>query len=205
MHAAKRQHLRAVFARRDMADRLALRSHDRRLGSDVTVGVDLHLDAAIREDALGDDGDQIDAFDLLADDEGRRLVVGIGGAGAYGGDEATAGVDQLAIPRLALGTNGTRLGGVVEDRQRVEPHDPPADIAVAVAGAAAAVCDVAHHRARIAADLFSDQLLAGVMGVEAFGKLAHRVPRSHGSRRGCALGVAGTLVTSTRRWRGGWH
>ena len=84
MHAAERQHLRAVFAGRDVADRLARGAHRRRLGAEMAVGVDLHLDAAIGEDALGDDGDEIDALDLLADDEGRRLVVGIGRAGADG-------------------------------------------------------------------------------------------------------------------------
>ncbi len=65
-----------------MADRLACGAHGRRLGAEMAVGVDLHLDAAIGEDALGHDGDEVDALDLLADDEGRRLVVGIGGAGA---------------------------------------------------------------------------------------------------------------------------
>ena len=73
MHAAERQHLRAVFAGRDMADRLALGAHRRRLGAEMAVGVDLHLDAAIGEDALGDDGDEIDAFDLLETMKGAGL------------------------------------------------------------------------------------------------------------------------------------
>ena len=100
MHAAQRQHLRAVFARRDMADRLAFGAHGRRLGAEMAVGVDLHLDAAIGENALGDDGDQIDALDFLRDDEGRRLVVGIGRAGADAGDEARRRVDQFTVPGL---------------------------------------------------------------------------------------------------------
>ena len=70
-------------------------------GANVTVGVDLHLDAAVGEDALGDDGDEIDAFDLLADDERGRLVVGIGGARADRGDEALSRVDELSSARLA--------------------------------------------------------------------------------------------------------
>ena len=87
MHAAERQHLRAVFAGRDMADRLALRAHRRRLRAEIAVGIDLHLDAAIAEDALGHDRDHVDAVDLGGHDERRRLVVGIGGAGADRGDE----------------------------------------------------------------------------------------------------------------------
>ena len=152
-------------------------AHGRRFGAEMAVGVDLHLDAAIGEDALGDDGDQIDALDLLADDEGRRLVVGIGGAGADRGDEAAAGVDQFAVPLPRLrrerhdGAAGSRP--LVEDGQRVHAHDPAADIAVAVAGAGAAVGDVAHDRTGIAADLLRHLLLAGIMRLEAFGKLAH--------------------------------
>ena len=64
MHAAERQHLRAVFAGRDMADRLALRRAPSRSGPEIAVGVDLHLDAAIAEDAFGHDGDHVDAVDL---------------------------------------------------------------------------------------------------------------------------------------------
>ena len=87
--AAEREHLRAVFAGRHMADRLALGAHDRAFGAEMAVGVDLQLDAAIAVDALGDDGHHVDAVDLGRDDEGRGLVVGIGGAGADGGDERT--------------------------------------------------------------------------------------------------------------------
>ncbi len=64
MNAAQRQHLRAVFACGDVADRLALRANRRRLRTEITVGVDLHLDAAITEDALGHHGDHVDAIDL---------------------------------------------------------------------------------------------------------------------------------------------
>ena len=49
-----------------MADRLALGAHGGALVAEVAVGVDLHLDAAIAEDALGHHGDHVDALDLLA-------------------------------------------------------------------------------------------------------------------------------------------
>ena len=75
-----------------------------RLGAEVAVGVDLHLDAAVAEDRLGDDGDDVGALDLAADDEGRGLVVGIGGAGADAGDEA---VRAAISPSQAPAAKGT--------------------------------------------------------------------------------------------------
>ena len=57
------------------------------LRAEIAVGVDLHLDAAIAENALGHDGDHVDAVDFRRHDERRRLVVGIGGAGADRRDE----------------------------------------------------------------------------------------------------------------------
>ena len=63
VHPAERQHLRAVFACGDVADRFAPRAHSRRLGPEMAVGVDLYLDAAIGENALGYDRDQIN-YDL---------------------------------------------------------------------------------------------------------------------------------------------
>jgi len=44
MHAAERQHLGAVFARRDVADRFALHANGRGFRTQMTIGVDLHLD-----------------------------------------------------------------------------------------------------------------------------------------------------------------
>ncbi len=80
MYATERQHLRAIFARGDVPDRLALHSDRRGLRAKIAVGVDLHLDAAIAEDALGHDRDHVDAIDLRGDDKGRRLVIRIGSA-----------------------------------------------------------------------------------------------------------------------------
>ena len=42
-------------------------------GAEVAVGVDLHLDAAVAEDALGDDGDHVDAVVLAATMKGAGL------------------------------------------------------------------------------------------------------------------------------------
>src|SRR3712207_7732416 len=53
----------AVLGRGEVADLLALRPHRRRLGPHVAVGVDLHLGAAVAEDALGHDRDRVHALD----------------------------------------------------------------------------------------------------------------------------------------------
>src|SRR5262249_29513263 len=97
MHAAEREHLRAIFARGHVADGLALRAHGRGFGTEIAVGVDLHLDAAIAEDAFGHDRHHVDAIDLGGDDERRRLVVGIGGARADRGDENVRLMHDLAV------------------------------------------------------------------------------------------------------------
>ena len=82
---------RAVLGGGDVADRLAAGADDGALGAEVAVGVDLHLGAAVAEDRLGDDGDDVGAVDLAGDDERGGLVVGVGGAGADAGDEAAGG------------------------------------------------------------------------------------------------------------------
>ncbi len=81
-----------------MADRLALRPHGRGLRTEITISVDLHLDAAIAEDAFGHHRDHVDAVDLGGHDEGRRLVIGIGGAGADRGDENPVLADDASVP-----------------------------------------------------------------------------------------------------------
>ena len=59
--AADRQHLRAVFGGRDVADLFAADADGRGFGAEMTVGVDLHLDTAVGENAFGDDRDGVDA------------------------------------------------------------------------------------------------------------------------------------------------
>ena len=156
MNAAQRQHLRAIFAGRHVTDRLALRANRRRFGAEIAVGVDLHLDAAITEDALGHDGDHIDAVDFRRHDERRGLVVGIGGAGADRGHEDVRLVDDLAVP-VAGGLERHQPSALrycpLQKDMRIDPHQPAVVIGVAVAGPCRARLDVTHHRASIAADL----------------------------------------------------
>ena len=152
MHAAERQHLRAVLGGGDVADRLALDPHRRLLGAEIAVGVDLHLDAAVAEDALGHDGDHVDAVMLGRDDERRGLVVGIGRGGADAGDEGALALAELARPgRAALDEGDARQIGLGQQHQRIDPHQLAVHVGVAVAGAGAARPDAAQHRAGIAA------------------------------------------------------
>ena len=157
MHAAERQHLRAIFACRDVADRLALRAHRRRLGAEIAVGVDLHLDAAIAENALGHDRDHVHAVDFRGHDEGRRLVVGIGGSGPDGGHEHVRLVDDLAVPIAATGLERHQPSAMryrlLQHDMRIDAHQLAVVIGIAIACARSARLDVAHHRTGIAADL----------------------------------------------------
>ncbi len=153
--ATQRQHLRAIFAGHHMADRLALGAHQAALRADVPVGVDLHLDTAIAEDALRHHGHDIDALDLGGNDEGCGLVVGICGAGADGRDHRRAAHD-VAIPigRAFQERHDRAPAGhvAVEDDMRIDAHEPPVMVRIAVAGAGHPRADVAQHRAGIAAD-----------------------------------------------------
>ena len=157
MHAAERQHLRAIFAGRDMADRLALRAHRRGLRAEMAVGVDLHLDAAIAEDAFGHDRDHVDAVDLRRHDEGRGLVIGIGGAGADRGDEHVRARGRSCRPNRRAAWNGTSRppcdDRALQHDMRIDAHQFAVVIGIAIAGARRARLDVAHHRTGIAADL----------------------------------------------------
>ena len=154
---AERQHLRTVFRGHRVTNRLALDPHHVALMADMPVGVDLHLDAAIGEDALGHHRHHVNACDLLADDEGGRLVVGIGGARANRGDERAVAPDDIAVP--VVGIIGLHEGHELLVRglqhgQRIEPDQLAAVIRVAIARTGLAVGNVAHHRTGIAADLF---------------------------------------------------
>ena len=134
-----------------MADLLAVDADGRGLRPDIAVGVDLHLEAAIAEDAFGDDRHHIDAFMLAGDDERRRFVVRIGRAGADAGHEGLGVGNQRAVPVLAL--EGHQVGvraGALGDHEGVHPGQHAVDIAVAVAGAGAPFANAAQNRAGVA-------------------------------------------------------
>ena len=67
--AAEREHLRTVFGGGDVADMFAINTDGGRLRADMTIRVDLHLNAAIAEDAFRDDRDGIHPVVVARDDE----------------------------------------------------------------------------------------------------------------------------------------
>jgi hypothetical protein len=165
------------------------------------VGVDLHLQAAVAEDAFGHDRDHVHALGLRADDEGRRLVVRVGGRCADAGDEDLVGVQQVAVPvggRRAVFGLASREGHqrrrlarqfAAQEQHRIDPHQHAVAVGIAVAGAGAAVGDLAEHRAGIAFDLAGAHALVaqrcaldGIRQVDAgqsvgLGVFGHRASR----------------------------
>ena len=79
MHTAQRKHLRAVLGGCHVANDLALAAHRSLLRSQKTVGIDLYLQAAVAEDALGHHRHRINARHRGRNNERRWLVVGVGG------------------------------------------------------------------------------------------------------------------------------
>ena len=155
MHTAKRQHLRAIFVRRDVADLLAVAAHGGRFRSDEAVGVYFHLYAAIAENALGDDGDEIDAIELARHDEGCGLVVRVRCGCADAGHKHLRSANDRAVPVAALIEETDRIATFLyrtfEQDQRIGAHQLAIDVAVAVARSQFAGTNSAQHRARIAA------------------------------------------------------
>ena len=151
-HAAQGQHLGAVLGRGDVADLLALAHDGRLLGAEIAVGVDLHLEAAVAEDALRDHGDHIHALGLAGDDEGGGLVIGIGGARADAGHEALGRLDDLAVPALAAFEEGHDALGALRHHQGIDARQYPIRVGIAVAGTDLARADAAQDRAGVAAD-----------------------------------------------------
>jgi hypothetical protein len=149
------------------------------------------------KDAFGHHGDHVDALDLARDDEGRGLVVRIGGAGANGGDEAVVGVDDLAVPVRAPVEEGHQLAalrlGLLDDHQRIDTDQFAVFIGVAVTRARPARRDVAHDGAGIAADLVAFARWTSHCRAPSPGCREHLVRRgwqvAHTRTRGIANGV----------------
>ena len=153
VHAAQRQHLRTILARRHVADRLALRPDQRALRPQEAVGVDLHLHAAVAEDPRRHTPQHVYAGDLGPPDDWCGLVVGIGGAGADGGDEVLL-TDHGAVPLgRAERHHGTPvIERALQDDVRVDADQLSGAVGITVARAGLAGADEAHHRAGVAAD-----------------------------------------------------
>ena len=137
-----------------MPHSLALGAYEIALGSEMSIGVDLHLHSAVAEDALGDDRDHIHALDFRGNNEGRRLVVRIGRARSDGSHKGLGSAHDVAVPfLLALKERNHRSAPrqrAIEHHVRIDAHQLAITIAVAVASSQSAGLDVAEHRAGVA-------------------------------------------------------
>ena len=139
VHAAQREHLRPVFRCGDVAHHLATAAHRRLFGAQPAVRIDLHLEAAVAEDAFRHHSDHIHPFMSGRDDEGGGFVVGIGRRGAYAGHEHLGRIQQPASAcvgrRIKEGHHLFVHGEpALQDQHGVQPYQFAALIGVAVAG-----------------------------------------------------------------------
>ena len=154
-----------------MAHHLALAAHVGLLGAEEAVGVDLHLEAAVAEDTLGDHGHHVNALRLGAHDEGCRLVVRIGRGRSHARHKDLLGPQEIARPRRrrggghaialcifrGLGMPGkrhqrglARIQRLAQQDDGVHTHQHASLVGIAVARASPAFGDLTQHRARIA-------------------------------------------------------
>src|SRR5579871_765243 len=153
----------------------------------MPIRVDLHLDAAVTENALGHYRDHVDTFHLRRDDERRRLVVGICRSRPNRRHKRLAVADQGSIPvATALQKRHHRIAALdraVEHNMRIEAHQLAIMIAVAVARSRASGLDVTQHGTSVAAD--------GVVSHAHLRRLSRELLRARGQASqepcGCAL------------------
>jgi hypothetical protein len=138
MNTADREHLRAVLRRRDVTDEFAVEADVGLFRPKKPVGIDLQFEAAIAEDALGHDGDDVHLRMATRHDERRRLVIRIGGSRAHAGQEQRR---RLIRHRMSGQDHGIDAG------------EESVDISPTITGTRASLADVAQNRAGVAANL----------------------------------------------------
>ncbi len=155
-HTAERQHLRTVFAGGDVPDGLTLRSNCIRLWPQMTVSINLYLDAAVAENSFSDHGDQVHPLHRGRNDERRRLVIGIGCARADGSHEVFRTGNNAAIPiPIAIQERNHRIAarhGAIQHHMRINPYQLSVLVAVTIARARPSRLDVAQDGTGIASD-----------------------------------------------------
>src|SRR5205085_11269465 len=153
-----------------------------RFRPEVTVGIYLHFDAAIAEDALRHHGDHVDTVNFRRHDEGRGSVIGISGASADCGHKYARLVHDLAVP-IAGGLERHQPSAVrycsLQNDMRIDAHQLAVVICITIARACCAGLDVTHHRAGIAADLVVSR--SWFSQHEQAHRLRHTVGRIHWS------------------------
>ena len=81
-----------------MADRFAINPHNVAFFANMAVSVDFDLHSAITKNTFGDDGNHVDAFDLLRNNKRRGLVVRIRGASTHSRHKRAIAFDDVTIP-----------------------------------------------------------------------------------------------------------
>ncbi len=156
VHAAQRQHLRAVFGGRHMADLLAPHTYGRRFRSDIAIRVDLHLHAAIAEHAFGHDGHHVDAVMFGRHDERRRLVIRVGRGRADTGNERRRLEIERPVPVFLFRQERHQIavfvGNLLGNDHRIGARQFAAHVSIAAAGTGFFRTYPAQHRTRIAGD-----------------------------------------------------
>ena len=183
MHTAQAEHLRAVFRRGHMADFFTVVQHRSAFITQIAVGINLHFEAAIAEDAFGHHGHHVHALRARGHDKRCRLVIGVSGGCAYAGDK------HAALLAIAWG-HGLRHGVCISTRQqglcvaersglaiqpnhRVQTHQHTLVVGVAVTSADTAFGNLAEHRARIAFHLaLANRTVLGLDPLQAQGQAA---------------------------------
>ena len=219
VHAAQRKHLRPILGRGDVTDDLAPTAHAGLLRSQIPIGVDLHLQAAITENAFGHDGDHVDPIQLRAHDEGRRLVVGVGRRRSNARHEDILAMQQVSIPLRGLialrvgrreGNDGGIAGihGAAKHHHGIDAHQHAVLVRVTIAGTGTTGADLAEHRAGIAFDFFGSHAFVTQGRTQArgqcvgprrrqsirLGMFSHRIPVGMVRHAGAAGILAATIM-----------
>ncbi len=138
-----------------MAYGLALRAYGVGFGPEIAIGIDLHFDATVTEDALGHNRHHVHRVDGGGDDERSRFVIGISGSRSDGGHECSGLIDEVTVPVLTvLQELDDRLSArnrLIEQHVRIETNQPSIMIGVTVARSGPAGLDVAQDRAGVTA------------------------------------------------------
>ena len=174
VYPTERQHLRAIFGGGDMPHHLALHAHIGLLCTQESVGVDLHLEAAVTENAFGDHGHHVHTVDLRRHDERRWFVVGVGGGRADACDKHLIGVQQVTMPRRRPFIRRTRrkrhehrlvfVERAAQKNHRVHTHQQTFAVGITVTSTQPALRNLAKDGAGIALDLGTAHALIARLG-----------------------------------------
>ena len=162
MHTAQAEHLRAVLSSGDMAHLFTL-VHDRcTLIAQIPVGVNLHLQAAIAEDAFCHHRHHVHTLGLGGDDEGCRFVIRVSGGCANASDKHAAlcavhrgqslGGSFSVWPRLQ-GQRFSTLYLLAQKHHGVQAHQQAIVVGIAVTRTDSPFRNMAQHRTSVALHL----------------------------------------------------